>query len=161
MTSRTCLELSLRDICLCVVLNRDQAWSQASVVPTTSGDFFASYPVFPKSLSSVKVKKFGKEHKSCRSYEFRQISTLLRAIDYVNVRFIPSRGLTVQGHPTMVCRVLVLNALKSLIRLSRILLDLSKCIQSCAIKLVSFRSSKGNYRLFEITRASVLFSRKF
>jgi len=86
VTSRTCPELSHRDICLCVT-------------PTTPGDFFGSYPVLLKSLCSVKLKKFRNERKSCRSYEFRQSSTLLRVTDYVNVRFIPSRDLTALYHP--------------------------------------------------------------
>ena len=56
-----------------------------------------------------------------------------------------------------------LNTLKTLFGLSRVLLDLQKCILSSAIKLVSVvcvRSSKGNLSLFEIT-PSVLLSRKF
>ena len=53
------------------------------------------------------------------------------------------------------------NTLKTLLRLSRVLLDLQKCILSGTIKIVSLRSSEGNFSLFKITRASVLFSRKF
>ena len=46
-------------------------------------------------------------------------------------------------------------------RLSRVLLDLCKSILSRALKFVSVQSSQGNLSLFEITRASLLFSRKF
>ena len=55
------------------------------------------------------------------------------------------------------------HSLKTLFRLSRVFLDLQKCILSGAIKFVSVRSSQGNLSmsLFEITRASVLFSLKF
>ena len=53
------------------------------------------------------------------------------------------------------------NTLKTLFRLSRVLLDLQKCILSGATKFLSVRSSQGNLSLFEITRASVLFFRKF
>ena len=53
----------------------------------------------------------------------------------------------VQGHQ----RRFLLNALKSLFRLSRVLLDLYKCVLSSAIKFVSVPSSVGNLRLFEIT----------
>ena len=55
----------------------------------------------------------------------------------------------------------LLNALKTLFSVPRVLLDLQKCILSGAIKFVSVRSSQGNLSLFEITRASVLFSRQF
>ena len=55
----------------------------------------------------------------------------------------------------------LLNTSKTLFRLSRVLLDLQRCILSGAIKLVSVRSSKGNFSFFEITGASVLFSRRF
>ena len=53
--------------------------------------------------------------------------------------------------------------LKTLFRLSRVFLDLQKCILSGTIKFVSVRSSQRNLSmsLFEITRASVLFSLKF
>ena len=54
-----------------------------------------------------------------------------------------------------------LNTFKTLFRLSRVLLDLQKCILSGAIKFVSVRSSQGNLSLFEIIRASVLFSQNF
>ena len=47
----------------------------------------------------------------------------------------------------------LLHTLKILFRLSRVLLDLQKCILSGAIKFVSVRSSWGNLSLFEITRA--------
>ena len=40
------------------------------------------------------------------------------------------------------------------------LLDLQKCILSWAIKFVYVRSSYGSLSIFEITGASVLFSRK-
>ena len=54
------------------------------------------------------------------------------------------------------------SALKTLFRLSRVLLDLLKCILSGVIKFVSVRSSQGILSLFEITEpASVLFSRRF
>ena len=46
-------------------------------------------------------------------------------------------------------------------RLSSVLLGLHKCILSCAIQFVYVRSSLGNLSLFEIARASVLFSRIF
>ena len=55
----------------------------------------------------------------------------------------------------------LLNTLKTLFRLSRVLLDPQKSIINGAVKFVSVRSSQGNLSLFEITRASVLFSRKF
>ena len=55
----------------------------------------------------------------------------------------------------------LLNALKTLFSVPRVLLDLQKCILSGAIKFVSVRSSQGNLSLLEITRASELFSRKF
>ena len=55
------------------------------------------------------------------------------------------------------------HSLKTLFTLSRVFLDLQKCILSGAIKFVSVRSSQRNLSmsLFEITRASVLFSLKF
>ena len=55
------------------------------------------------------------------------------------------------------------HSLKTLFRLSRVFLDLQKCILSGAIKFVSVRSSQGNLSmsLSEITRASVIFSLKF
>ena len=55
----------------------------------------------------------------------------------------------------------LLNALKTLFSVPRVLLDLQKCILSGAIKFGSVRSSQGNLSLSEITRASELFSRKF
>ena len=45
----------------------------------------------------------------------------------------------------------LLNALKTLFRLSSALSNLQKCILSGAIKVVSVRSSQGNLNLFEIT----------
>ena len=48
----------------------------------------------------------------------------------------------------------LLNTLKTLFRLSRVLLDLQKSILSGSVKFVSVRSSQGNLSLFEITRAS-------
>ena len=39
--------------------------------------------------------------------------------------------------------------------------DRQKCILRCAIKFVPVRSKQGNFSLLEITRARVLFSRKF
>ena len=62
---------------------------------------------------------------------------------------------------TLVRGTNTLNTLKSLLRLFRVLLDLQKCILSGAINVLSVRSSQGNSSLFEITRASVLFSRTF
>ena len=53
------------------------------------------------------------------------------------------------------------NTLKTLFRLCRVLLDIQKCILSGATKLLSVWSSKGNLSLFEITRASALFSENF
>ena len=55
------------------------------------------------------------------------------------------------------------NTLMTLFRLPRVLsiLDVYECILSIAIKFVSVRSSWGNLSPFEITRALVLFSRKF
>ena len=55
------------------------------------------------------------------------------------------------------------HSLKTLFRLSRVFLDLQKCILSGAIKFVPVRSSQGNLSmsLSEITRASVIFSLKF
>ena len=44
------------------------------------------------------------------------------------------------------------NTLKTLFRLSRVLLDLQKCILSGATKFLSVRSSQGNLSLFAITR---------
>ena len=56
----------------------------------------------------------------------------------------------------------LLNALKTLFSLSRVLLDyFQKYILIGAMKFISVRSSQGNLSLFEITRASVLSSRKF
>ena len=55
----------------------------------------------------------------------------------------------------------LINTLKTLFRLFRVLIDLQKYILSGAIKFVSVQSSKISLSLFEITRASVLFSRKF
>ena len=54
----------------------------------------------------------------------------------------------------------LLNTLKTVFRLSRVLLD-QKCTLSGAITFLSVRSSQGNLNLFEITRASVLFSQEF
>ena len=71
---------------------------------------------------------------------------------------IGQAGLLYTGEPN---DVFPLNALKKHFRLSRVLSALWKCILSSAIKFVSVRSSQGNLSLFEITRASVLFSRKF
>ena len=51
--------------------------------------------------------------------------------------------------------------LKTLFRLSRLLLDLQKYILSGTIKFVSVRSSQGNFSLFEITRTSVFFPEHF
>ena len=48
----------------------------------------------------------------------------------------------------------LLNTLKTLFRLSRVLLDLQKSFLSGSVKFVSVRSSQGNLSLFEITRAS-------
>ena len=45
--------------------------------------------------------------------------------------------------------------------IQKLLLDLWKCIRCGATKFLSVRSSQGNLSLFEITRASVLFFRKF
>ena len=54
------------------------------------------------------------------------------------------------------------SALKTLFRLSRVLLDPLKCILSGVIKFVSVQSSQGILSLFEITEpASVLFSQRF
>ena len=55
----------------------------------------------------------------------------------------------------------LLNTLKTPFRLSRALLDIQRCILSGAINFATVRSSQGILSLFEITRASVLFSRKF
>ena len=41
------------------------------------------------------------------------------------------------------------------IRLSKVFLDLYKCIRSGAIKFVSVRSSEGNFSLLKIARASI------
>ena len=57
--------------------------------------------------------------------------------------------------------LLQLIALKTPFRPSRVLLDLQKCTLSSAKKIISVWSSQSNLSLFEITRASVLFSRKF
>ena len=54
----------------------------------------------------------------------------------------------------------LLNTLKTLLRLSKVVLDLQKYILSGAIKLVTVRSSQGTLNLFKISRASVLYSRK-
>ena len=52
----------------------------------------------------------------------------------------------------------LLNALKTLFRLSSVLSNLQKCILSGAIKVVSVRSSQGNLNLFEITQGlSIIF----
>ena len=51
--------------------------------------------------------------------------------------------------------------LKTLFMLSRVPLDLLKCILTGAINFASVWSSYENSSFFEITRASVLFSRKF
>ena len=59
----------------------------------------------------------------------------------------------IQGHAT--------TASSQFCTLSRVLLDLYKCILSGAIKFVFVRSSYGNLSLFEIERASLLFFRKF
>ena len=54
----------------------------------------------------------------------------------------------------------LLNSLKTLfLQLSRVLLDIQKCILSGTIKFVSVRSTQGKLSLFEISRDSVLFSR--
>ena len=53
------------------------------------------------------------------------------------------------------------NAVKKRFRLSRVILDLYKCILSGAIKFYLFGRPRRNLSLFEITKASVLFSRKF
>ena len=45
----------------------------------------------------------------------------------------------------------LLNALKTLFRLSSVLSNLQKCILSGAIKVASVRSSQGNLNLFEMT----------
>ena len=45
-------------------------------------------------------------------------------------------------------------------KLSRVLLDIQKCILGGAIKFVSVRSTQGKLSLFEISRDSVLFPRK-
>ena len=52
----------------------------------------------------------------------------------------------------------LLNTLKTLFRLSRVLWISRNDILSCAIKFVSVRSSSGNVSVLKITRASVLFS---
>ena len=56
----------------------------------------------------------------------------------------------------------LLNALKTLFRLSSVLSNLQKCILSGAIKVVSVRSSQGNLNLFEITQGlSIIFPKIF
>ena len=84
MTSRDCLELSLRDISLCVA---QTAWA----------DLFASYrlyPLFPTSFFSTELKKFRNERKQRRSYEFSTNFNIVKGINYGNMRFISSRDLT-------------------------------------------------------------------
>ena len=54
----------------------------------------------------------------------------------------------------------LLNSLKTLFSLSRVLLDIQKCILSGTINLYPFGHPRGNSSLFEISRNSILFSRK-
>ena len=54
-----------------------------------------------------------------------------------------------------------LNKFKTLFRLSRELLDQLRCVLSGVVEFVSVWSFQGNLSLFEIIRASVLFSPKF
>ena len=62
------------------------------------------------------------------------------------------------GAPNDSC---LLNALKTLFRLFRVLLDLQKCILSGAKKFISVRSSSGNLSLFEIIRLQYYFPENF
>ena len=62
------------------------------------------------------------------------------------------------GYPTT---VFTSSALKTLFWLSRVLLDLQICILRGAAKYVSVRSSWEILSVFEISRASILFSPKF
>ena len=55
----------------------------------------------------------------------------------------------------------LLNALKSLFRPSTVLFDLQKYNLTSAIKFLSVQSFYSNLSLFQITKVSVLFSRKF
>ena len=90
------------------------------------------------------------------------LSVLIVTIPYTEQRYGTCRGWLCCG----LCSGapndgFLLNALKTLLRLSGVLSDLQKCILSGAIKFVSVRSPQSNLSLFEITRASVLFSPKF
>ena len=101
----------------------------------------------------------------------RSVHRVYRRIKTVNGEEISvSQSFPVQGGPTMIW---------SLIRGTQrrvppkyikntfldypagVLLDVYKCILSCAMKFVSVRSFSENLSLFEIERALVLFSRKF
>ena len=53
----------------------------------------------------------------------------------------------------------LLNSLKTLFSLSRVLLDIQKCILSGTINLYPFGHPRGNSSLFEISRKSIIFSR--
>ena len=66
------------------------------------------------------------------------------------------KGVLISGAPN---NGFLLNAMKTLFRLSRLLLDLQKYLLSGAIKFISVQSSysQGNLSHFKITRASVIF----
>ena len=67
-------------------------------------------------------------------------------------------GVIRQGYPN---DDFLLNTLKTLFRLSRVVLDLKKYILSGGIKIGFCSVILGDLSLFDITRASELFSRKF
>ena len=68
------------------------------------------------------------------------------------------KGALISGAPN---NGFLLNALKSLFRPSTVLFDLQKYNLTSAIKFISVQSFYSNLSLFQITKASELFSRNF
>ena len=127
-----------------VVSNRHKLHINSSYLAT----LYSCIPEFMRKRSVLTVAQT--TQKFVGKLSLQEISTLaiIREISASNLRGT-QRGF-------------LLTALKTLFRLSRVLSDLwISGNAGGAIKFVPVRSSLGSLSLFEITRASVLFSRKF
>ena len=129
---------------------------------------FKSKKIYPTNYSRQSVKRVNFFQNRRHVFVFSQSNnntciTVLYPLQLRNQML----GCIIQQRVAIVCFTeapndgFPLNTFKTLFRLSRILLDLQKCILSGFVEFVSDWSSQGNLSLFEITRASVLFSQKF
>ena len=129
---------------------------------------FKSKEIYPINYSKQPVKRVNFFQNRRHVFVFSQSNnnTYITVLNLLQLRN-QMLGCIVQQRVAIVCFTeapndsFPLNTFKTLFRLSRILLDLQKCILSGVVEFVSDWSSQGNLSLFEITRASDLRRREF